>query len=222
MSVYFNQDFLQFFIDLSRNNHKDWFDSNRSRYEQNVKLPFVKFVDDLIKGIQKIDKTIKVGPKDCIFRINRDIRFAKDKTPYKVYVSAAISRIGKKAPNVCGFYFELNPECIRIYQGAYFVEGPALNELRNQIKKKDKEFLKLINDATFKKKYKKLLGDEQKRLPKEFSDVKVRIPEITFKNFYWTTELNVKEITGKKLLEVLLEHYKAGKALCDFLDKGLA
>lgn len=222
MPSYFEKDFLQFFIDLAPNNHKEWFDKNRKRYEENVKEPFVKFVDELIKSMQKEDKTLKVNAKDCIFRINRDIRFSKDKTPYKMYVSAAISRAGKKEPNVCGFYFELNPECIRIYQGAYFVEGPALEQLRKTIAKKEKEFQKLIIDKKFVKQYGEVLGDAQKRIPAEFKSIHERLPLIANKNFYWSTELKPELILSKDLLKVLMEAYKTGKPLCDFLDKGLA
>ena len=81
MSVYFTPAFNKFFIDLAPNNNKDWFDVNRNRYEQDVKLPFRGFTADVIKEISKIDPTVKMEAKDAIFRINRDIRFSKDKYP---------------------------------------------------------------------------------------------------------------------------------------------
>ena len=71
--IYFSPDFLQFFKELAPNNHKDWFDLNRSRYEKEVKLPMQIFIQDLINELAKKDKKIKIGPKDAIFRINKDV-----------------------------------------------------------------------------------------------------------------------------------------------------
>jgi uncharacterized protein (TIGR02453 family) len=89
--VYFEKDYFEFFKELAANNHKEWFDVNRSRYHSSVKEPFDKFIADLITEVHKIDKKIEIAPKDAIFRINRDIRFSKDKTPYKLNRSAIIS-----------------------------------------------------------------------------------------------------------------------------------
>ena len=94
---YFIPDFIEFFKELAANNNKDWFDINRKRYTDVIKEPFKKFVLDLIVEVGKVNPKIKdIEPKDCIFRINRDIRFSKDKTPYKMNVSALIAPGGKR------------------------------------------------------------------------------------------------------------------------------
>jgi len=220
MTKYFTPDFLKFFIELASNNNKDWFDKNRPRYEKNVKEPFYKFVDDLIVKLSKIDPSLKkITAKDCVFRINRDIRFAKDKTPYKMHMSAVISSEGRKHLNTPGFYFELNPECVRIYQGAYFLENPALQNLRKGISANLKKFDALVKDKKFLAAYKKIQGDVQIRLPKEFKSVFEKQPLIANKNFYWGAELNTKLITSDKLTDTMISHYKSGKPLCDFIQK---
>ena len=94
--AYFDTDYLEFFKELAGNNHKEWFDIHRKRYEQSVKIPMQVFVKDLILALKRIDKEIQIEPKDAIFRINRDIRFSKDKSPYKLQSSAIISKYGKK------------------------------------------------------------------------------------------------------------------------------
>ena len=76
---YFSDDFVKFFNELEQNNHKDWFDENRKRYEKEVKAPFKSFVTDFIVEIQKYDPEIMIKPKDAVFRINRDIRFSNNK-----------------------------------------------------------------------------------------------------------------------------------------------
>lgn len=217
---YFTSDFLKFFIELAPNNNKEWFDINRTRYEKNVKDPFYKFVDDLIVKLSKYNPDLKkVTAKDCVFRINRDIRFAKDKTPYKMHMSAVISAEGRKHLNSPGFYFELNPECIRIYQGAYFLENPNLQDLRKGISSNLKKFESLLKDKKFVSAYKKMQGDVQVRLPKEYKSVFEKQPLIANKNFYWGAELNTKIITGDKLMDTLVDHYRSGKPLCDFIEK---
>ena len=96
MSTYFSPDFLQFFKELAANNHKEWFDENRKRYETVVKKPFEVFVQHAIDEMAKLDPRLsELDPKKCIFRINRDIRFSKDKAPYKLNRSAAISVGGR-------------------------------------------------------------------------------------------------------------------------------
>ena len=106
--------FIQFYKDLAANNNRDWFHGNKKRYEQTVKKPFQNFVTSLINAFKEIEPTTEMTAKQAIFRINRDIRFSKDKTPYKLHASAAISTTNKKDyANPKGIYIEINPDFIR-------------------------------------------------------------------------------------------------------------
>ena len=113
--TYFSIDFLDFFKELAGNNHKDWFDLNRKRYEANIKKTFEVFITDLITQINKHDEKIEITYKEAIFRINRDVRFSKNKEPYKLNRSAIISPKGKKDKAFPGLYLEMGPEHYRIY-----------------------------------------------------------------------------------------------------------
>jgi len=93
---YFTKDFIKFLKGLNKNNEREWFHANKKDYVTHVKDPFKAFVQLIIDKMQKVDPTVVITPKDAIFRINRDIRFSKDKTPYKTNVSAAISAGGRK------------------------------------------------------------------------------------------------------------------------------
>jgi uncharacterized protein (TIGR02453 family) len=100
---FFTADYLAFFKELAANNHKEWFDANRKRYETSVKEPFKAFTQHLIDELAKKEPAFKeLKASDCIFRINRDIRFSKDKTPYKTQCSAVISPNGKKSSSIHG------------------------------------------------------------------------------------------------------------------------
>ena len=101
--AYFTKDFIDFFKELAANNKKEWFDSNRQRYEKSVKQPFAEFVQEMIDRIQPDGPAVYISTKDAIFRINRDIRFSNDKTPYKTYMAALVSAKGKKDKGTPGF-----------------------------------------------------------------------------------------------------------------------
>ena len=89
---YFSDDFLHFFKELKSHNNKRWFDAHRQRYEEAVKKPFTIFIEDLIKTIQKQEPDIQLLAKQALLRINRDIRFSKDKTSYHTSARAIISQ----------------------------------------------------------------------------------------------------------------------------------
>ena len=104
---YFEQGMIDFFEELSENNKKEWFHANKKRYESHIKDPFHEFVTELIMRIQEEDLDFATTPKDAIFRINRDIRFSKDKTPYKTHVGASLKNGKRTAVNLPGYYVHL-------------------------------------------------------------------------------------------------------------------
>ena len=128
----FSPDYLEFFKELAANNHKEWFDQNRKRYESVVRDPFKTFIGQLISEMSKSDPELDIEAKDAIFRINRDIRFSKDKTPYKLYNSALISPSGRKDKNNPGIYLEFSPEKLGVY-------GEVLGEKSKRIPKEFRE-----------------------------------------------------------------------------------
>ena len=138
MAFYFTPDFLHFFMELAPNNNKDWFDNNRDRYKKSVKEPFENFVEKLIKELKKTEDVMDGRPSDFIFRINKDIRFSKDKSPYKLQMSAAISKGGKKDMVNIGVYFELGPEHLGVYTGVYMPDKEQIDRIRRHIAKRNR------------------------------------------------------------------------------------
>lgn len=214
---HFSPEFLKFFKELSNNNNKNWFDENRKRYEKEVKKPFSNFVAEMIERIQKYESEIQIKPSDAIMRINNDIRFSKDKTLYKTHVAANISVYGKKDKSYPGFYFQLSPEGVMIYGGAYMVESATLQNIRNQIAGNLNSFSKVYNDKTFKEKFNSIQGEKNKRIPKEFQLVSEKEPLIANKQFYYSASLKPNFITSDELPDKLMEYYLAGKKVNDFL-----
>lgn len=214
---YFTQDYLDFFKELSENNHKEWFDENRKRYKKTVKDAFQNFVATVIDRVAAIDPTIALTPKDAIFRINRDIRFSKDKTPYKTNNSAIISRGGRKDKSTPGLYFELSHERVRIYGGVYMCETKRLYRIREEIAKDVSGLRDALNDKTFKKIYGELHGEKNKVIPKEFKEIGQEEPLIYNKQFYYWAELEPKYILSPKLADMIVERYEAARPVREFL-----
>ncbi len=217
---YFDPDFIEFFKELAANNHKDWFDLNRKRYTDIVKEPFKKFVGDLIEEVQKLNPKIKeIEPKDCIFRINRDIRFSKDKTPYKMNVSALIAPGGKKDYQGEGVYVELGPEHVRVYGGLYEPDKENLLTLREGIAKNPEAFKKVYSAKEFESYFGIIRGDQNKIIPKDLKPAGEKEPLIYNKQFYYFSEMEPEAMTKGDFMEQVLLRYKAGRPVEQYFSK---
>lgn len=218
--AHFTPDFLQFYMELAANNHKDWFDLNRKRFEKSVKVPFQQFTQHLINNIAKNDDAFKdLEAKDCIFRINRDIRFSKDKTPYKLMSSAVVAAGGKKSRAINGIYFELGPEHVRAYGGIYEIDKNDLEAVREGIADNLAEFQQLISDKSFKKMYGQILGEKNKVLPAHLREAAEKEPLIFNKQWYFFAEFPAEMAIDDNLDSILLECYQTFKPLQDFLNQ---
>ncbi|MBN4051889.1 DUF2461 domain-containing protein [Cytophagaceae bacterium AH-315-L13] len=219
--AYFEQDFLNFFKELSKNNSKEWFDTNRKRYEKSVKEPFKNFVELMIELMRADDPAITMAAKDGIFRLNRDIRFSADKTPYKIQASAIISAGGKKDKTFPGIYFQFSAEDARIYSGCHMLEKGQLQNVREHIVDNLDEFNKLITDKKFTSTFGQVLGEKNKRLPKEFQEIEAKQPLIANKGFYYFVKFKPDIILQDDLPEVFMKHYEIVKPLKLFFSKPL-
>jgi uncharacterized protein (TIGR02453 family) len=215
--AWFTDDFNRFFKDLAKNNNKEWFDQNRKRYGTSVKQPFHAFVLEVIRRVHAEDKRVHIEPKDAIFRINRDIRFSKDKTPYKLSCSAIISPGGRKDHSTPGLYFELGPEHVAIYGGRYMPDPEDLRNIREHIAANMKKFKVLYEAPAFKAKFGSIQGERNKVLPPDLKTAAAKEPLIYNKQFYWVAELPPKLVTDAKLLEILMDHYRTMRPLNEFL-----
>lgn len=214
---HFSPAFLNFFKALAANNSTAWFDENRKTYEKEVKKPFAEFVEDMIYRIQQHEPEVRIKASDAIMRINKDIRFSKDKTPYHTYVAAIISKTGKKDKSYPGLYFQLSPEGLSIYGGAYMIENDKLEKLRSHIATHLKEFSALYSDKGFKEKFGTIQGEQHKRIPPAFQEAHTKEPLIANKQFYFSAELKPTIIVSEELPEKIMEYYLVGKKINDFL-----
>lgn len=220
--AWFTDDYNRFFKDLAKNNNKEWFDANRKRYEKSVKQPFEAFVTEAIKRIAKHDKRVAIGPKEAIFRINRDIRFSKDKTPYKLEASAIISPTGRKDHTVPGIYFALGPESVKFYGGCYMPDKEQLTRIREAILRDGKGLRKIIGAKPFIALFGEVQGEANKVLPGEFKAHAAKEPLIANKQFYVGAEKPSKLVTDPKLMETFMDHWLGMCAFNTWLEKAIA
>lgn len=218
---HFNKDFIDFFNELEKNNSKEWFDANRKKYEESVKKPFKQFVLALVEALQEVYPDIDLSDKYSIMRINRDIRFSKDKTPYKIHMSSMINPLGKKDKSRPGFYVQANHKDVRIYSGAYALEKDQLQSVREHIKDNINEFNTLISGKDFVDTFGEVLGERNKRIPPEFREIEKVQPLIANKGFYWYFKLNSSELTKDSLVINLIEKFKKALPVNKFFQEAL-
>lgn len=209
---------LKFLGELKENNSKEWFDTNRKTYE-NLRKDWIILVDEIIAGIATFDPEIgTLKAKDCIFRINKDIRFSKDKSPYKTNFGASIN-IGGKKEFLGGYYFHLAPEEIFIAGGTYMPSPPALAAIRQEIDYNLKEFKLLVEDKKVLKRFGKLDGEKLSRPPKGYDEENPAIDYLKLKSLVLVQHLTPEELKPNKILKTILSSFELMKPFNDFLRR---
>ncbi len=212
------QETLDFLSDLSKNNNREWFDKNRKRYEA-AKKNVEAFVQELLPGMTAFEPTLAgLTAKDCTFRIFRDVRFSKDKSPFKTNMGAYVSRGGKKSP-MAGYYLHIQPGGAFIAGGIYGPPSDVLNNIRQEIDYNAEEFKALLNDKTFKKLFGELAGEKLKTAPKNYPKDHPEIELLKHKSYLMVHEVKDKEVVSKDFGKTVLSTFEAMLPLNNFLNR---
>ncbi len=211
----------QFFKELARNNNRDWFHTNKQRYENEVKAPFLNLLEGLLPTLTEWDHRILSDPKKALFRINRDVRFSKDKTPYLTLLKAGFSPNGKKSI-LPGYYLGVDEENIHVGGGLFMLRGPELKKVREHISKSPKALTHLVDDINFTQNFGKLKGEKAKRLDKSLLPTTEKTDLIYHKQFYAMAEFPLEPFYGSsQLQDEILFHFEAIKPLNTYLGQAL-
>ncbi len=213
---------LSFLKKLEKNNNREWFKTHKKTYESDIKIPFESFITTLIEKVSDFDPLIDLPAKKAIFRIYRDTRFSKDKTPYKTHISAAFAPNGRKNPNDPGYYFHLETGRLMIGGGAYFIDKIGLQTLREFIDNDIKRFQKIINQKKFVDCFGGIQGEANKRIPKEFKPAFEQEPLIANKQFYFMVDLPASTVFEKDGLKTILKYYKAAYPVNNYLREAFS
>ena len=213
---------LKFLKDIGKNNDRDWFEKNKSKYLA-AKDSFDEFVAPLLEELIKFDNSLMgLNPKKLTFRIYRDVRFSKDKRPYKTNFGASFSPSGKGMGKP-GYYLHIEPGNKSFVAGGLFMPEPEnLGKVRQEIDYNGDKLAKIVNDKKFKKNFTGFWDEDKlKRAPKGFEEDSKYIEWLKLKSFIMTRTLSDVEVKDKKFMKTIIDMYKTLKPLNDFLTEAI-
>ncbi len=207
-SAYFPRELFRFLADLKRNNDRDWFAKNKGRYEKALLRPSIRFIRDAGKALKTISPYMVADPKPfggSLFRIYRDIRFSKDKSPYKTNVAMDFwHRKTGKGHSSPGLYLHIYPGSSFVASGVWHPETPVLNKIRKAILERSESWKKVLEAGL------KLEGDSLKRPPTGVSQDHPFVQDLKRKDFIAAVSFTNKQITSRAFMD---EFIKAGKSM---------
>lgn len=214
---------IQFLKELKQHNDRDWFMKNKPRYTE-AHEQFTQFVGDLLKHLVKFDPSlVGVTANQCVFRIYRDVRFSKDKSPYKTHFGAYITSIGKKTDvhGKAGYYLHIEPGASMLAGGAYVPDGTWLKAIRQEIDYNGAEFRKILSGKKFKEYFGELEGEKLTRLPKGYPETHPDIELLKHKSHLAVHNLTDKQVLDNKFLIHCATVFKAMHPLNTFLNRSM-
>jgi len=214
---------LQFLDDLKANNNRDWFLENKKRYEV-FKKDYYQLVADFLDTMKPLDPSLEtLEVKDCAFRINRDIRFTKDKSPYKSHIGVWLSS-GAKNKNRSGYYVHIDKEGCFIAGGFYAPESEDLKKIRKEIAFFYEDLQAILNEPNFKKEFGDFNRNENNMLKTSPRDYDADHPAIEFlklKSFETIQKFDISEVLKKDFVSKMSKKLILLKPLNDFLNRAL-
>lgn len=213
---------IKFLKQLSRNNNKAWFDEHRSDYDA-AKADFAGFIQQVIDLHGRSDSSIRnIVAKDCLFRINRDVRFSKNKAPYKTNMGASINKSGKKAEHSAGYYFHFEPGASFVGGGIWMPPADTLRKIRQEIDYNLKEFTGILRNRSFKSVYGELDDSPEfklSRVPRGYEPDNPAAEYLKYKSYLATLPLSDEELTSKNLVTKVGKAFAALQPLLEFLNR---
>jgi uncharacterized protein (TIGR02453 family) len=214
---------LQFLDDLKRNNNREWFQENKKRYEV-FKKDYHQLVSDFLDVMKPLDPSLKfLEVKNCTFRINRDIRFSKDKSPYKSHLGVWMSA-GAKGANRSGYYVHIEKGASFLAGGFYSPDAEDLKKVRKEIAFFYDDLHEILNNKDFKKEFGSLDINENnslKSMPRGYEKDHPAIEFLKLKSFTATQVYDISEVTQKDFVSKMSKKLIALKPLNEFINRAL-
>lgn len=222
MPAQINKETIDFISKLKKNNNREWFTANKDKYVA-AHENFTAFVGELITQIGKFDKTaVGLDPKKSVFRIYRDVRFGKDKSPYKTNFGASMAGGSKGLTGRAGFYIHIEQGKGFLAGGVYIPEPDRLKLVREDISMEGKKFLKIIQDKTFKKNFKGLSEEDKlSTAPKGFDKEDPMVDYLKYKSYIAYHEIDGKTILSPKFSAYCIDVFKSMVPFNNFLNASL-
>lgn len=207
---------FQFLQNLKQNNSKDWFLANKKEYENAYENAYV-FANDLIQRMNTIDEIETPNGKKAIFRIYKDVRFSKDKTPYKTHIGGHLTRATKLRRG--GFYFHIEPENSFVGGGFWNPNPEDLKRIREHISYEPERLQTILNSNSFKSNFVSLKGEKLKTAPKGFDKNDPAIDLINFKQFLISKPFTDSDVLSDNYLDEVFNTFKAMLPFFDYMSE---
>jgi uncharacterized protein (TIGR02453 family) len=214
------KELLEFLAQLKQNNHKEWFESQRNHY-QNLRNEFTQTMEQIFPKLLAFDTSLKsVNPKGTMFRINRDIRFSKDKSPYKTNFGSYFAEGGTQS-NLAGYYVHIEPQNSFVGGGMYQPEAEELKKIRQEIDYHTEEFLGIIQESNFVKYFGTIQGEKLKNVPKGYDKEHIAGEYLKLKGFFVTATFTDTQLSQDDLVEQMADRFRAMYPLNVFLNRAV-
>jgi uncharacterized protein (TIGR02453 family) len=214
---------LQFLDDLKKNNNRDWFQDNKKRYEI-FKKDYHQLVSDFLDAMKPLDPSLELlEVKNCTFRINRDIRFSKDKSPYKAHLGVWLSS-GAKGANRSGYYIHIEKGASFIAGGFYSPDADQLKKVRKEIAFFHDDLEAILADKNFKKEFGGFDINESnslKSMPRGYEKDHPAIEFLKLKSFTTSQKFDIAEVTQKDFVKKMSQKLITLKPLNEFINRAL-
>lgn len=213
---------LDFLSALKDNNSRDWFEAHKP-WAREARDVFMEIVAFLINGIAVFDPTVQsAAPKDCIFRLNRDIRFSADKSPYKIHFGAYIAGGGRKSPNA-GYYIHLQPGNESMLGGGIYLPEPeTLKKIRQEVDYNPEELKKIVSDQRFSEYFGAVQGEKLKTAPKGYPPDHPNIEFLKLKSFFVIHPVSDASALSAGFLEKSLEVFETMAPFNEYLNVAIS
>jgi uncharacterized protein (TIGR02453 family) len=209
---------LEFLCELGKNNNREWMEANKDWLKE-VRTGFEGLVNHLIAEIATFDPSVQgLTPKDCIFRLNRDIRFSSNKSPYKTHFGAYIAEGGRKSESA-GYYVHLQPDNNSMLGGGmYMPSGEAVKKIRQEVDYNASELKRIVSEPSFREYFGRIQGDELKTAPKGYPVDHPNIDFLRLKNYFVLYNVSDDEATSPEFLPKSASVFRAMQPFNDFLN----
>ena len=208
---------LQFLRNLEKNNNREWFNENKTLYQE-AQQDVISFVEKLIEEMADFDEEIgKLEAKKSVFRIYRDTRFSKDKTPYKTNFGAGLGM--GKGNKISGYYLHIEPGKSFLAGGVYKPEPSVLKTIRQEISAFGDEFKAILEQDEFRNYFRGLsVEDKLKKVPQGFEKDDKMAEYLKLKHFIVTHPVSDEQLLSENAFKEFAKIFKATKPLNDFLQ----
>src|SRR5579859_3337526 len=212
---------VQFLRSLTRNNRREWFQPRKHIYDEQVKAPMAELVGALCAEMMHFGPHYVAEPAKAIYRIYRDTRFSKDKTPYKTHIAAIFPRRGMEKHGGAGLYFSVSPKEIEVAGGVYMPGPDTLLALRAHLAEHHEEFRNIIGSRKLRTLVGEMHGEQLSRVPKGFACDHPAADLIRYKQWLFYVMLDPALATTPKLLPEVRKRFEAMMPFVDFLNQPL-